>query len=355
MILTAALLASLGPGLLRAQAPELALDRPGHWNVKPVRWSPEVPAGARPRLNQAITDLLAVLRKTPALAQPKGYDVTVDPRAEWHDLDTQFEGRRPRYAAADISIELAAYEKGAKPPDTPHVVAVIQIRVNDLSLFAGWEAGHGVSDQDADARFLNDPPEPFEKRGELPVYHDWAERDAWVVLTRAKVPLFIPVPRERYLQFEIAEMQKLTGRQMATMKPPPSNDPQVLAAWKEAQKRMAEISQTFSEGKAHFQAQLDGLTKQLADMPPAGRRAATYVSNPNPTDTGNIEFVEHGDSDAKAVAYRNPALMNDRLPPGTPQILTIRVEPHDEWPELAPKIEGELDWAAFQMILSSAL
>ena len=321
--------------------------------MKTVRWAPEIPAGARPRLNQAITDLVAVLRKTPTLAQPKGFDVTVDPRAEWHDLDTQFEGRRPRYAAADISFELAAYEKGAKPQDTPHVVAVIQIRVNDLSLFAGWETGRGVSEQDADARFLNDPPEPFEMRGELPVFHDWAERDAWVVLTRAKVPLFIPVPRERYLQFEIAEMQKLAGRQMATMKPPPSKDPQVLAAWKEAQKRMAEVTQTFNEGKVHFQAQLEELTKQLADMPPADRQAATNVSNPNPTDIGKIEFLQPGDSDAKGVVYRNPALMDDRLPPGTPQILTIRVEPEDEWPELAPTIERELDWAAFQKILTA--
>jgi len=348
------LIATGAPGLLRAQPPELALDRAGRWNVKPVRWAQEVPADARPRLTQAINDVVSVLHKTPTLAQPKGFDVTVDPRAEWHDLDTQFEGRRPRLAAADITIELSAYEKGANPQAAPHTVGVIEVRVNDLSMFAGWEAGHGVSDADADARFLNDPPEPFEMRGEFPVYHDWNERESWVILTRAKVPLFAPVPRERYLQLGIAETQKVNGRQMATMKPPPSNDPQVLAAWKEAQKRMAEVTQVFNEAKAHVQAQLDGLNKQLADMPPAERQAPTYLTNFKPTEDGTIEFLQKGDSDAKAVVYRNPALMNDRVPRGTPQILAVRIEAQDEWPELAPKIEQELDWSAFAKIVGAA-
>lgn len=352
LVLFAALIG--GPGSLPAQVPELALDHAGRWNVKPIRWAQEVPADARPRLTQAINDVVTVLRKTPTLAQPKGFDVTVDPRAEWHDLDTQFEGRRPRFAAADMTIELLAYEKGAKPQAAPHTVAVIEVQVNDLSVFAGWESGLGVSEADADARFLNGPPEPFEMRGEFPVYHDWNERQAWVVLRRAKVPLFALVPRERYLQYEIAETQKVNGRQMATLKPPPSNDPQVVAAWKEAQKRMAEITQTFNEAKAQIQAQLDGLNKQLADMLPADRQAPTYLSNPKPTESGQIEFLQKDDSDAKAVMYRSPALMNDRLPRGTPQILAIRVEAEDDWPELAPKIEAELDWAAFDKIVTSA-
>jgi hypothetical protein len=233
-------------------------------------------------------------------------------------------------------------------------VAVIEVRVNDLSLFAGWEAGRGVSEADADARFLNDLPTPFEMRGEFPVYHDWNERDAWVILTRAKAPLFAPVPRERYLQYQIAETQNVNGRPMATMKPPPSNDPRVVAAWKEAQKRMAEFTQTFNEAKAQVQAQLDGLNKQLADRPPADRQAPTYLSNPKPAENGQIEFLQKDDSDAKAVVYRNPALMNDRLPRGTPQILTVRVQAEDDWPELAPKIEGELDWSAFAKIVTSA-
>lgn len=347
-------MAVLGATSLCAQAPELALDRAGRWNVKPVRWAEEVPADARPRLTQAINDIVAVLRKVPTLAQPKGFDVMVDPRAKWHDLDTQFEGRRPRYAAADITIELLAYEKGAKPQAAPHSVAVVEVRVNDLSVFAGWEKGRGVSDQDADARFLNDPPEPFEMRGAFPVYHDWNERNAWVILTRAQAPLFAPVPRERYLQYQIAETQKVNGRQMATMKPPPSNDPQVLAAWKEAQKQMAAITQTFNEAKAHVQAQLDGLNKQLAGMSPADRQAPTYLTKFTPTEDGQMEFLTKDDSDAKAVVYRNPALMNGQLPRGTPQILAVRVEAEDDWPELGPKIEQELDWAAFKKILTSA-
>jgi hypothetical protein len=336
-----------------SQAPELALDRAGQWKVKPVRWASEVPAGARPRITQAINDVVAALRRTPALAQPKGFDVDVDLRAEWHDLDTQYEGKRPMYAGIRIAAELTAYTKGAPPQATRPVIASIEILVNDLSLFAGWEAGHGVAAADAGARFLTDPPEPVEMRGAFPVYHDSAGRDRYIVLTRAKVPLFAPVPRERYLQFEIEETRKVTTRQMAEMKPPPSNDPQVLAAWKEAQKRMAEITQTFNEGKAHYQAQFDGMNRQLAAMSAEDRHAATFLSNPNPTDDGTIEFLQRSDSDAKAVVYRNPALMDDRLPPGTPQILTIRFETSDEWPELAPKLEEELDWPALEKIVTA--
>jgi hypothetical protein len=128
----------------------------------------------------------------------------------------------------------------------------------------------------------------------------------------------------------------------------------VVAAWKEAQQRMAEISQTFNEAKAHIQAQLDALTRQLAGLSPEDRRAPVYLSNPKPTEAGIIEFLQPGDSDAKAVVYRNPALIGDRLPPGTPHVLAIRFEPRDAWPELAPKLEQELDWTALQKLLASA-
>jgi hypothetical protein len=47
-----------------------------------------------------------------------------------------------------------------------------------------------VAAADAGARFLTDPPEPVEMRGAFPVYHDSAGRDRYIVLTRAKVPLF---------------------------------------------------------------------------------------------------------------------------------------------------------------------
>ena len=352
-------MATLAPVLLPAQSADVVLDHPGRWNIKPVRWAPEVPAAARPRLTQTVNDLIAVLRRMPALAQPRGFDIAVDPRAEWHDLDDQGDGRRPKFAAADISIELLPYEKNARglvAVADSDPLAVIELQVNDLAVFAGWEAGHGVSSDDADARFLNDPPEPFEMRGQWPVYHDWAERDAWVILTRAQVPLFVPVPRDRYLQFEIEEVRKVAGRQMAPIKlaAPPSNDPAVVAAWKEAQKRVAEVTQTFNEAKAHIQTQLDGLTAQLAGLSPEDRRAPVYLSNPKPTEAGALEFLQPGDSDAKAVVYRNPALIDGRLPPGTPQILALRFESRDAWPELAAKLNEELDWPALQKLLAAA-
>jgi hypothetical protein len=343
----AALFLLTGPARLHGQAAEPARQQPGKWNLKPIRWSSDFPADARPRLTQAINEIVAVLRKTQTLAQPRGFDVNVDTHAEWHDLDNQLETGQPKYTAADISVELVS-KTGGQP------LATIGIRVNDLSLFAGWEAGHGVSEADAGARFLNDPPEPFEMRGEWPVYHDSSERESWVVMTRAKVPVFAPVPRERYLRYEIAETQKVNGRQMATLKPPPSNDPQVVAAWKEAQRRMAEIRQTFDQSKAAIQKQLDALNQQLAGATASDRQAPTYFSNPNPTENGTIEFLQRGDPDAKAVVYRNRALMNDRLPRGTPQILTIRVDSGDEAPELASQLEKELEWAALEKTVVSA-
>jgi hypothetical protein len=128
----------------------------------------------------------------------------------------------------------------------------------------------------------------------------------------------------------------------------------VVAAWKEALKQMAEIQQTFNEAKAHVQAQLDGLKKQLAEMSPADRLAPSYLSNPEPTEEGTIEFLQRGDSDAKAVVYRNPALLSERVPRGAAQVLTVWFEPHDEWPDLAPKLEQEFDWASLEKILTAA-
>ena len=336
-----------------AQAPEFALDRAGRWTVQPADFPSDLPADARPRLTQTLNEVIAALRKMPTLAQPRGLEVTVTQHGEWQDLDSQSDTRRPKFAGAAVTVEIAAYHKDAKPKEPPVYVAVLHVGVNDLSLFAGWESGHGVSTDDADARFLIDPPEPFAMHRSWPIYHDWNERGSWVVMTRAKVPIFAPVPRERYLQYEIGEAGKVAGRQMRTLSAPPSNDPAVVAAWKEAQKRMAEIQQTFDEGKAHVQAQLDGLNKQLAEMPPADRRAPAYLSSPNPTDEGKIDFLQRGDSDAKAVVYRNPGTVNDRLPRGTPQVLTVWFEPSDEWPDLAPKLEQEFDWSSLEKILAA--
>jgi len=336
-----------------AQTPDFALDRPGRWTVQPADWPSDMPADARPRLTQTLNDVIAVLRKTPTLAQPRGLEITVTKHAEWQDLDSQSDTRRPKFAEAAITVEIAAYPKDAKPKEPPVYVAVLHVGVNDLSLFAGWESGQGVSADDAGARFLIDPPEPFEMRGAWPVYHDFNDRASWVVMMRAKAPIFAPVPRERYLQYQIGEIGKLAGRKMQTLSAPPSNDPAVVAAWKEAQKQIAEVQQTFNEGKAHVQAQLDGLNKQLAEMSPADRRAPAYVSSPNPTEEGTIEFQQRGDSDAKAVVYRNPALLNERLPRGAAQILTVWFEPRDEWPDLAPKLEQEFDWTALEKILAA--
>jgi len=65
-------------------------------------------------------------------------------------------------------------------------------------------------------------------------------------------------------------------------------------------------------------------------------------------DVGNIE---EGDGNALPVVRRNPALMDDRLPRWTPQLLIITFEGDDRWPGLAAKVEQELDWAGLQKFL----
>jgi hypothetical protein len=227
--------------------------------------------------------------------------------------------------------------------------------VNDLSLFNGWEMGmSGVTKEDVGVHLLKDPPEPFEMRHTFPVYHNWSESESWVLMTRATVPVFTPVTRANYLQSSLDALQKVASRPLAKIDPPPSNDPAVVAAWQEAQRRMAEITQTYQEQTAQMKRQADGMARQLAAMSPADRRLPAFVASTGPNESGEIEFLGSGVSDAHAVSSRNAALMGERLPRWTPQMLGVSIQGSDAWPELAEQLDRELDWAGFQSFLRAA-
>lgn len=74
---------------------------------------------------------------------------------------------------------------------------------------------------------------------------------------RSAAPVFAPVTREHYLRFWIADTQQKVGRPLTTLAPPPSNDPAVVAAWQEAQRRMVAIGRTFQDLKTGLQQQLN--------------------------------------------------------------------------------------------------
>jgi hypothetical protein len=358
-----------------AQAPDFARDQPGRWAITdrgtvvkfvapsesidlPIRFPAVVSSTERPLVQAWVNQLVAILRRTPTLAQPHGFDVHVDiPSIDLLDLDDQPDSKRPAYVTTILRIILAPYERGPKGPvaSSADAAANILFLVNrPAGVLSGTHAaGHGVTADDDGAEFLQEPVPPDETRHARPLYLG-SRVDQWhVLLTRSRAPIFAPVTREQFLRSVMDTVQKQVKRPLTSMGPPPSNDPAVVAAWQEAQRQMAAIGQTYKEGIGHLQEQLDGMTKQLAAMSPGERGAATYVSNTAPGESGTIEFLRKGDDNALPVVRRNPALMDDRLPRWTPQVLVVTFEGDDGWPGLAAKLDEELDWAGLEKFLGS--
>jgi hypothetical protein len=373
--LSVVLLLAAGALALHAQAPDIARDQPGRWAIRngdelvkviasanpinvPLRSGPEITPDERSHVQTWINQLIDVLRRTPVLGQPRGFDVNIHmPLIDLRDLDGQGATNGPAYVTTAVTIELTPYENGSNgpPANGAHAAATIELVINrPAEVLAGTHsAGRGVTADDEGVEFLQEPVPPDETRHGLPTYLG-PRVDEWkVLMTRSKAPLFAPVTREQVLRSVIDVVQKQSKRPLAStsMGPPPSNDPATLAAWQEAERRMAEIRQTYQESISHLQQQLDGLTKQLAAMSAAERSAPTFAWNVGPSGAGPIEFLQEGDGNALPVVRRNPALMDDRLPRWTPQLLIITFEGDDRWPGLAAKVEQELDWAGLQKFL----
>ena len=359
-----------------AQAPEFARDQPGRWAITdhgnivkfvapsasievPTRFPAVVTGPERPHIQAWVNQLVEILQRTPTLAQPRGFDVHVEiPSIEVLDLDDQPESKRPAYATTLLRIDLAPYERGPKGPvaNSADAAATIVFLVNRPAgvLLGTHAAGRGVTAGDDGAEFLQEPVPPDETRHGLSLYLGSRVNQWQILMTRSAAPRFAPVTREQFLRSVIDTVQTQATRPLASMTPPPSNDPAVVAAWQEAQRQMAAITQTYQDSIAHLQEQLAGMTKQLSAMSPAERGAATYVSDIGPGESGSIEFLHEGDTDALPVVRRNPALMDDRLPRWTPQVLVVTFEGDDAWPGLAAKLDEELDWAGLQKFLGSS-
>lgn len=359
-----------------AQAPEFARDQPGRWVIKdgetvlkvvapsdsinvPITFPAVVTADERPHVQAWVNQLVEILRRTPTLAQPRGFDVNLyRPSIDLRDLDDQSDSKRRAHVTTVLRIDLAPYEHGPKGPvaNNADAAATILFLVNRPAgvLLGTHAAGHGVTADDDGVEFLQEPVPPDDTRHGLPLYLGSRVNQWHISMTRSNAPTFAPVTREQFLRSVIDTVQTQATRPLASMSPPPSNDPAVIAAWQEAQRQMAAITQTYQNSVGHLQEQLAGMRKQLSAMSPAERAAATYVSNIGPGESGSIEFLHEGDTDALPIVRRNPALMDDRLPRWTPQGLVVTFEGDDRWPGLAAKLDEELDWAGLEKFLGAS-
>jgi hypothetical protein len=323
-----------------AQAPDIARDQPGRWVIKnggrvvkvvapsdsidvPIRFPAVVTADERPHVQAWINQLVEILRRSPTLTQPRGFDVSVNaPSIDLTNVDDQSESKQPLYVAAALTIVLTPYEQSPKGPaaNDAHAAARIDFAVNRPAgvLVGTHAAGNGVTASDEGVEFLQEPVPPDETRHGLPLYLG-ARVDQWhILMTRSRAPMFAPVTREQFLRSVMDTVQKQYSR------------------------------------AGPLQALLDGMTKQLAAMSAAERGAATYLWNTGPNDSGRIEFLQEGEKDALPVVRRNPALMDDRLPRWTPQVLVVTFEGDDRWPGLAAKLDEELDWTGLAKFLGSS-
>ena len=331
--LLAAFLAFAAPA--GAQQYPLVEDHPGSWQTTgPIKpdFTNEVTAEERTAAAAWVNDLVAILRHAPHLAPPAGFQVVPHAKLELDNLDRADDSKRPSFVTADVTLNLAPYERAPRGVEAVErdTAATIEIRINDITPLGGTEmADRFRTWQDAEGRFVQDAGVATDTRHGFPVFQE-GNLDTWVVIRRNDVPFYAPVTRERYLRLfttyaesDLADMQRQRAKIVANL---PAMAGQV-------------------DGRiADLRHQIDACHAALTAMSPGDRRLAAVVGDSEAN--GPPSFLAADDTTGRPVVFVNPALMDARLPRSAPQILAVRVSANDAWPGLAEALDAELDWAA---------
>jgi hypothetical protein len=321
---------------IQAQTHPFALDKPGKWNpAPPVK--PQIVPGAMPE-DQAgaaawSNRLFEILQRMPLLASPVGFEVAPAAFAGLDNVDHVAGLNRPLVVTGTAVVSLNPYEKMPQGvlPDSQDAAASIRIAVNDLSALD--PAGLDDFFRDDQGRFYSTSKELTGTSHGYPLYGET------VLLTRNKVPVFIPVSRGRYVKAKIARME---GR---------IADAQARRTKVAGNSSAASVMPQLNEAIAGQQRYVDALKAQYAAMPGAERDSPAVVSSDGGA-TDLPEFAAPDDADATHILYINPALIDRNLPRTAVQILTVTIASDAEhWPGLDAKINSQLDWSALAGML----
>jgi len=346
LALTALLFVLLFATALSGQE-SLLRNHPGKWTalppIKPLM-AEELSAADRAAATSWANQILEIIHRMPSLAQPVGFDVTPFSSAELSSLDRGPDEKGPRYISGMVEVDLPAYKQTASGivTDDRNVAGTITIAVNDISAVAQGGLGDSAKPYvDQSGRFFTSTAEPVDTLHGYPVYR--VVNDQWVVMRRNDVPFFVPVSRQRFLQYNIDWTEANLGKARANLeknKATLANAPNAANILKEA-----------NEALAAEQSSLDEARKILAAMTPEQRAAPAFIEDA--ASSGSIpRLLEPNSEGANAVVSVNPALMDPNLPRYAPQVIAVRITTDDpNWPEFAERLDSEIDWQALDKML----
>ena len=376
-------------GRAAAQSDPTLMTKAGYW--KPA--DRNLPAGDPadgPDLEPFAANLdavLAVLRRTSVLAQPRGFVA-----APLIDRELG-RSRAPFQGLVRVSLLFFRHDDaGAVVPQDggPDVT----IAINDASCI--W-SGHEVAFVDSTGPIYYDAPRDSSSVRGIPGY---SSDSSCLVIARRGVPVFAAVSRERFLRnARDTLLARLRDVSMAELD---SADPRVLyrkwladaaerkrqrdslaaglaalnadarkqalAAYDTAQATMgvmlkeqaraADSGGGFAEMRRVQQAALDTVARlarhydaELKGMPAAERHAPAWVKT---SDAGVQDLVTAGAPDARQLVAPNPALFNPAVSRSAIQLMTVQAVVQggdDEATGLFARIRGSLDLAGLVALL----
>jgi|SRR5579862_894598 len=320
-----------------AQQYPLVRDHAGVWQTRPENIGYLVPPADKTTFLASVTKVLDVLRRSPALAAPKGFDVIEYTSARLDRLDSG--SARPQFVGGTIHLDFGCYETGPKGVfSSDHDFAgSIVIEINDLVLVGGGTVQDGyVTFGDDQGDFIKGAREPDDTLHGFPVYEQGNDR--WIVIRKPGVPILVPVSRERYLKFRLKKAQTSIDRGEANLAKMPANNAQLAGPIAEARELLAQVH-----------AAVGAMNTQLAGMSAADRAAPAFViSGP---DTEAPQFDTSADNGADPILTLNPALMSAGAPRGSAQILAVSIRADDKWPDLATTLDAQIDWTGLAAIV----
>jgi hypothetical protein len=325
------ILLAAGFATVGAQEHPLAPDRPGSWSAPDVR-AGGLPPDVRTSALAAANQIVEIIRRMPAMAPANGFQVVQHTSVVVESADGSDNPRSPKFARIEVSANLAPYERTTRgvevnERDTAGSVTVV---VNSLShtgtMPMGW--------QDEQGGFIQDPEEPLETRHGFPVYQE-GNLDKWLFMRRHDVPIVTPVTRERYLRVVIARAQDEVARVEERRAKVPAGVPAAIVA-------------TIDEAVSHQKTRLANLQQQLRSMTADERRSPAVVG----TSTGDEPVAFVGAGDGSPIVSFTPALMDPKLPPATPQVISVRITSNDDlFPGVGERLDQQLDWAALNKVV----
>jgi hypothetical protein len=304
-----------------AQTDSALMGKAGYWKAVTQRL-PSGDPNDGPDLQPFVSNLnavLAVLRRAPVLAQPRGF--VASPVVQ-RELGAP---HRPLTGSVRVGVLFFRKDDGGSvvPQDAGPDVAV---SINDASCV--WN-GHDVAFVDSTGSIYYDAPQDSSPVRGIPGF---STDSSCLVIARRGVPVFAPVSRERFLRDArdtlLARLRAVDAR----------------SASADVRRAMQPALDTVRALAKHYDA-------ELTAMSPADRRAPAWVKS---SEGSPLDLAPPGTEDARQLVTSNPALFNAALPRSAIQLMTIDAVAtggDDGATALFARVRDALDYAGLAALL----